>query len=360
MDTLLPPTDATLRRQQAARVLLGVALLALGLYTLQGFLRALVWAGILAIATWPLFARAQRQFGTRHSVLLPLLFTFGAVLLVAVPLTLAGIQAGHEAQTALRWVNTARTDGIAAPDWLARLPLGAAQASAWWDANLVHPEDARRLLGRVDRAELVDFSRTFGTRLLHQAVILAFTLVTLFFLFKDGPALAAKVLEAIRRMFGPGGERVARQMVASIHGTVDGMVLVGIGVGAILGVGYALAGVPHPVLLGAATALAAVIPMGAPLVLGLASVIALAQSHTVAAIALFAVGMAIIFIADHAVRPALIGGATKLPFLWVLLGLLGGIETFGLLGLFLGPAIMAALILLWREWTGDATHEPLA
>jgi predicted PurR-regulated permease PerM len=69
---------------------------------------------------------------------------------------------------------------------------------------------------------------------------------------------------------------------------------------------------------------------------------------------LFAAGMVVIFVADHAVRPALIGGATRLPFIWVLLGILGGVESFGLLGLFLGPAIMAALILLWREWTGNA------
>ena len=57
------------------------------------------------------------------------------------------------------------------------------------------------------------------------------------------------------------------------------------------------------------------------------------------------------FIADHFVRPVLIGGAARLPFLWVLLGILGGLETFGFLGLFLGPAMMAALIALWREWT---------
>jgi len=75
------------------------------------------------------------------------------------------------------------------------------------------------------------------------------------------------------------------------------------------------------------------------------------------AIGLFAFGMVVIFIADHAIRPVLIGGSTKLPFLWVLLGILGGVETFGLLGLFLGPAIMAALILLWRDWTGDGKVE---
>jgi len=62
-------------------------------------------------------------------------------------------------------------------------------------------------------------------------------------------------------------------------------------------------------------------------------------------------GSIIVFVADHFVRPFLIGGAARLPFLWVLLGILGGLETFGFLGLFLGPALMAALIALWREWT---------
>ena len=70
--------------------------------------------------------------------------------------------------------------------------------------------------------------------------------------------------------------------------------------------------------------------------------------------AVLAVGFAVTFAADHFVRPALIGGATKLPFLWVLLGILGGVETFGLIGLFLGPAAMAVLILLWREWVGGS------
>jgi predicted PurR-regulated permease PerM len=70
-----------------------------------------------------------------------------------------------------------------------------------------------------------------------------------------------------------------------------------------------------------------------------------------------AAGLVVTFVADHFIRPALIGGTTKLPFLWVLLGILGGVETFGLLGLFVGPAVMAALVLLWREFTEgqDAT-----
>jgi predicted PurR-regulated permease PerM len=154
------------------------------------------------------------------------------------------------------------------------------------------------------------------------------------------------------RLLGPNGERLGRQVIASVHGTVDGLVLVGLGIGAVLGVGYWLAGAPHPVLLGALTAVAATVPLGSMVVLTLAALLVLATGTVVAAAVLLAAGAAVIFIADHAIRPALIGGSTRLPFIWVLLGILGGVEAFGLLGLFVGPAIMAALILLWREWTG--------
>ena len=92
----------------------------------------------------------------------------------------------------------------------------------------------------------------------------------------------------------------------------------------------------------------------APLVFGIAALLLVAKAAMVPAAIVVAAGFVVTFVADHFVRPALIGGTTRLPFLWVLLGLLGGIETFGLVGLFLGPAIMAALILVWREWTADA------
>ena len=126
----------------------------------------------------------------------------------------------------------------------------------------------------------------------------------------------------------------------------------------VLGIVYALVGVPHPTLLGAATAIGAMIPFGAPLAFGLAALLALGQGGTAGgtagAVVIVTAGMVITFVADHAIRPVLIGSATRLPFIWVLFGILGGVTTWGLIGLFLGPAIMAALILLWREWTETA------
>jgi predicted PurR-regulated permease PerM len=83
-------------------------------------------------------------------------------------------------------------------------------------------------------------------------------------------------------------------------------------------------------------------------------------------VAVLVTGLVVVFVADHFIRPVIIGGAARLPFLWVLLGILGGLETFGIIGLFLGPAIMAALISLWRDWTdvvpfaGELPRERLA
>jgi predicted PurR-regulated permease PerM len=136
-----------------------------------------------------------------------------------------------------------------------------------------------------------------------------------------------------------------------VHGTVNGLVLVGLAEGLLLGIVYFAAGLPYPATVGAITAVAAVIPFVAPIVYTLAGLYLFIMGDTVGALIIIVSGSVIVFIADHFVRPVLIGGAARLPFLWVLLGILGGLESFGFLGLFLGPAIMAALIALWREWT---------
>jgi predicted PurR-regulated permease PerM len=112
--------------------------------------------------------------------------------------------------------------------------------------------------------------------------------------------------------------------------------------------------VPHPTVLGLVSGIAAMIPFAAGLAIAIAALLLLAKGAAVAAVAVGVAGLAVTFGADHFVRPVLIGGQTKLPFLWVLLGILGGVEVWGLLGLFLGPAIMAALMMLWREWAGTA------
>jgi predicted PurR-regulated permease PerM len=358
-DTLA--SDGATRSQQGAKAALALLLAALGLWTLHRYLPALIWAPILAIAVGPLYQRAMRRWPPgKHNVLLPSVFTLALGLMFIVPLALVAVQAGKEVHGVFESIAKARTEGIPAPEWLDHLPVGSQQVTTWWQENLTNPGSANALLQRARESDFVSNGRELGADIAHRAVLFGFTLLTLFFLFKDGDRLGNQMQRASARAFGPAGERIGRQMIASVHGTVDGLVLVGLGEGFIMGVGYLLAGVPHPTLFGLFTAIAAMVPFGAPLVFGIAALILLTQGSIVSAIVIGVLGMVVSFVADHFIRPTLIGSATRLPFLWVLLGILGGVETWGLLGLFLGPAVMAALMLLWREWAGEgqATGQP--
>lgn len=349
-----PRYEVSGRIRQAAVAILALVLIALGVYTLRPFLSAMVWAGIFSIALWPLYRRMNARFGTgRHNVLLPLLFTLGVALIFIAPLTLVAIQMAHETHAAAGWLRDAEQSGIPEPDQLKNLPFFQGQIEEWWRQNLADPSGARELVQRLTRGHAADFSRMIVLQLTRRLTLFAFTLLTLFFLFRSGEAVTRQIRRAIARMFGAGGERIALKMVDSVHGTVDGLVLVGLGVGVILGVVYIFAGVPEPVLFGMVTAVAAMIPLAAPVVFTAASLLLLAQGSVAWGIGVFASGVILTFIADHFVRPVLIGGSTKLPFLWVLLGILGGVESWGLIGLFLGPAVMSALISLWREWTSE-------
>ncbi len=350
---VLPEPPAS-RPQLIARAGLAIGLVLLGLYTLQGFLPALAWAGIFAIALWPLYRRARRRWPPgRHNLLLPIVFTLGIAVVFVTPLALLGVQVGQDASDVFMWVRSAERSGVPVPAWIAKLPVGARQVTQWWGENLAAPRGASALIGRLDNGRLMSMGRDLGSQLTHRVVLFAFTLMTVFFLFRDGELLTTQMLRASRRFFGPRGERIGRLMVASVHATVDGLVLVGLGEGVAMGAVYFAAGVPRAALLGAVTAIAAMIPFGAVIAFGLAAVLAVAQGSLVAGAVVFAMGLVVLGVADHVLRPVLIGGATRLPFLWVLFGILGGVEVWGLLGLFLGPAVMAALVLLWREWTEE-------
>ena len=131
------------------------------------------------------------------------------------------------------------------------------------------------------------------------------------------------------------------------------MTLIAIGEGIVLGVAYWIAGVPSPVTLGVITGVMALIPGGAPLSFTLVSAYLVANGSFVAGIGLFTWGAVELFIVDKTVRPRLVGGPIKLPFLPTFFGLVGGVKTMGFLGLFIGPVLMALLVAVWREWVRE-------
>ena len=339
------------RSQRIAGVVLAAALVLLGLWILHRFLAALAWATILAIALWPMYWRLARAFSPRgQRILAPLVVTLLVGLVLIVPLLYVAFELARESGNFLRYVHEVRDSGLPMPPWLPRLPGVGYQIAGWWRANLSDPQMIHELFGRIFTRIPAESASRLGGEVVHRLIIFGFTLLTLFFLFRDGAALSRQLLGLSHRVLGPSGEQVARHMIAAVHGTVTGLVLVGLAEGVLIGFAYVLAGLPHAVPIAALTGVFAVIPFGAPVVFCAAGLYLLAQGSTIAAAIVVGVGFLVVFVADHFVRPFLIGGAARLPFLWVLLGILGGLETFGLLGLFLGPVVMAALVSLWREW----------
>jgi len=324
------------------------ALTVLGIWVIWSFLPALAWAVVVAIAIWPLFERSRLRQWSQTAAAAEATLLIGMVVIV--PLIVLGIELGHEAVTTVQWIREAERTGIPSPEWVARLPLIGSYVSDWWESNLSEPLAAANLLGRIDRSWLIEWTRVLGVQLFRRLTILVFTFLTLFFLFRDGEKLVRQTSVVVDRFFGATGTRLGPQVLTAIRATVNGLVLVGFGEGLLLGIAYAISGLPRPVLLGALTGILATVPFGAPLVFGLGALVLFSQSQTGAAIALLVFGTIVVFVADHFLRPILIGGAARLPFLWVLLGIFGGLESFGLLGLFLGPTIMAVLLALWREW----------
>ncbi|MDX7950026.1 AI-2E family transporter [Lichenihabitans sp. Uapishka_5] len=350
----LDAADTSSRLQRNARFTLVAVLLGLSLWTIHDFLPALVWAAVLAIAFWPLYRRTLRRFPPgRHNILVPGAFSLGLGLLFGLPLLVLVIQGAREAHDVMGLYRQATTSGIPEPEWVRHLPLGSDAISHWWQDNLANGVEPDGLAQRINKAQVARTGRRIAKDVVHRGVLFFFALMTLFFLLKEGEALMRQMLVASGKLFGARGERIAHQMVASVHGTVDGLVLVGLGEGFLMGIAYAVAGLPHPILFGALTAVAAMVPFAVTVVLLLAGAVLLVQGSVVAAIVIVALGSILAFAADHFIRPALIGGTTRLPFLWVLIGILGGVETWGLVGLFAGPALMAATILLWRELVGD-------
>ncbi|MGI4855921.1 MAG: AI-2E family transporter [Janthinobacterium lividum] len=349
-DSSIPHTEIA-HRQHTALSVLYAALTVLAIWVVHEFVPAVLWAGVLSIALWPLFERIENWplLQGRPRLTAAVLVLLVAIVFV-VPLVFGVVNLTGEVHNLFLQVQNIERNGLPPPDWLAKLPFGSQQVTAWWRANLADPHSGGALLGRLPRNSLYMYGSHFGKQLVHALVTFGFMLMVMFFVFAAGPTLRVQLLRAARRAFGDDGASLATRMAVSVRGTVSGLVLVGLGEGVLLGVAYFFTGVPHVVLLAALSAVAAMLPFCAPVIFILAALYLLAQGTTGAAIALVVVGFLIVMVAEHFIRPMLIGGSSRLPFLLVLFGILGGFGTLGLLGLFVGPALMTILMVLWQDY----------
>ncbi len=324
-------------------------ILALAGWLASAFLTPIAWGAVLAIAEWPLFRRAAARMPGRPG-LLATGFTLATALLVILPLSFAGVTIAQESQGAIDWVQHVQRSGLSQPSWLAGLPLVGGRAAAWWQGHLGTPQGANALLGGLSAGSILGWTRSIGGEVARGSAMFLITLLALVSLLARGDAIARQGRLVAVRMFGAfGGDFLAR-MVAAVRATVNGTVLVSVAEGALIGVGYAVAGVPQPLLFATFTVVLALVPFGAWLAFGLAALILLGTAHLLAGALLFGFGAVVMTIGDNVIQPSVIGSAVELPFLLAMIGAFGGLDQMGLVGLFVGPVVMAALLLVWRQW----------
>jgi len=333
-----------------AQLIGATILLMLGSWVLHSYLPLFAWAIVLAITTWPIYQRLLNNIhiaGKDTWIALVLTLLIGTIILAPMGYGLSRLL--QETESMSKILADAQASGLPAPSWLETIPLIGSWAKETWMKNLGTAQAANESLHWLGTGDAINYTKAFASQILHRFMGFLMILVLLFFVYQHGKSIGQQVLSVSKKTFGEIGFRYAIHAVAAVRATVNGLVLVGIGEGLLLSVGYAFAGLSHPAILGALTGVFAMIPFAAKLIFGACALVLVADGQTAAGTGLFIFGVVVILLADNYVRPALIGGAVKLPFIWTLLGIFGGLENFGLLGLFLGPTLMAVLISIWRD-----------
>lgn len=353
VNTATPTTTGT-TTPPLVRVLL-LLVLGAAVYFFSGFLVPVLAALIIGFASWPLYERLTRALGgSRVWAATVALVTI--LLVLVVPLSFALYYAITEAAAFVRWLTRANELGMQAPAWVMALPVAGQSLANLWNTYLGQPGAFGDWVQAFSGQHIGDIYRIViatTTDVVSIMLTVLFMLIALFFIYKDGATLAAQLDLAGERLLPNRWQHFSRVVPATISSTVTGMGLIAIGEGVILGIAYWVVGFPSPVLMGVITGVMAMVPGGAPLCYTLVSVYLIGSGDVMQGVGLYLWGSIELFIVDKTLRPRLVGGPVKLPFLPTFFGLIGGVQTMGVVGLFVGPVLMALLVAIWREWIYD-------
>ncbi|MDP2228525.1 MAG: AI-2E family transporter [Moraxellaceae bacterium] len=345
-----------LRNQTTRRILLATfiaGLLLLGFQVLHHFIIPVAWGGILVYVTWPLYRRLRSSLRNRHT-LAALLMTVTLALSIVLPVLWVAFLLQSEVSGVYQRISQQVVAGhLEVPPLLLDIPWIGQEIKALLDRLQADPTALRNEL-EAWTTYAANHAAGFVGGVGRNIGKLGFALLTAFFLYREGEAFMVQLRQVLRRVLDERVEDYLKAMGDMTRAVVYGIVLTALAQGLLAGVGYAVAGMSNPVFLGVLTALVALIPFGTPFAWGAVCIWLLLNGQTVPAIGLFLWGTFVVSWVDNIIRPLVISNATQMPFLLVMFGVLGGLAAFGMVGLFIGPVILAVMVAVWREWLDDA------
>jgi len=394
---------------QRLEQMLGMAALLLlligGFYILKPFMTAIMWSVILGFSLWPAQRLLSRWFGGRKT-LAAIVVAITVSLLLVGPIVLLGVGLAEDAaslgKATKKWVESASEKP---PEWTTKIPIVGDQIEGYWtefsltrkgwleridkgmkevppkakvvgpDGEIIedttataHPltdlsatdlspngnlmDDGKifELLGRLfawARTWLVGATVAVGMGVFQIALSILLT----FFILRDGQELGARVAVAASRIAGAKGQRLITVAGNTVRGVVYGIIGTAVAQGILAGLGFGLAGVPAAALLGVLTFFLSAVPVGPPMVWIPATVWLFSEGKTGWAIFMLVWGIFVVSGIDNIIKPYLISHGSKIPFVIVFMGVIGGALAFGLVGVFLGPTLLAVAYRVIEDWS---------
>jgi len=330
-------------------------LIMLGFMVIAPFLAPIAWAGVLAYASWPVASRI-RLWCKNRDTLAASLSTALAALTLFLPLIWLVWLAQQELSNAYPALQVFLANPPPVPATLSGLP--------WLGNWLVHQQAAlaanpEAVLSVIKvwlvahTSDLTTLAGGVGKNL----VKLIFVIVILFFFYRNGARIMRELRHVLARFIGEQVHDYLHAVGTTARAVVYGILLTALVQGMVAGLGYWVAGLASPVMFGVLTMILALIPFGTPLAWGAAGFWLLLQGETGAAIGVWIWGAAVVSQLDNFLRPLFISSVSPIPFLFVLFGVLGGLLAFGLVGLFVGPIVLAVIWAVWREWVVHLEEE---
>lgn len=340
----------TSKRVEQIVALTALALLALGcFFVLRPFLSAILWAIILCFSTWPLYVWFLQKTG--GPTVAAIIMTLLAAAVFVLPFVLIGPSMARDVVAAAQSVTLLLSQGPPEPpEWTKDLPvIGSTVYDYWIAAKSDTARFASDLKPYIIEAE--NWLLTTGASLGQGIIEVVLSLIISFFVYRDGRLLGEHLSTATHRFLGLRANAIIGLAGDTTRGVIYGILGTALVQGGLAAIGFWIAEVPGALFLGLVIFVLSFIPMGTMVVWIAVSLGLGAEGYYWWAVGMFAYGNGVLVLVDYFLKPYFISREGKLPFLLVFLGGLGGIVAFGLIGVFIGPVLLAIGFSLAKEWS---------
>jgi predicted PurR-regulated permease PerM len=345
--------------EQLTGVLALVVLVGGALIVVAPFVTALLWGAILAFCTYRPFLRLAGALGNRRGIAALLIVLAILVVLIA-PIVYAGTAFATRVPELVLAVQARLGAGTPPlPDWLSHLPLiGPRLEETWEQIAARNPEVVVRL--RQLATPIFGAALAAGLSVLQGIGLLILSVLFAAFFYLSGDSLGAALRGGMQRVAGAQAPVLLALIGGTVKGVVYGILGTSLAQAVLCALGYWIAGLPSPGLLGLLTFFLAVIPGGPLLVIVPGAIWLVQQGETGWAVFLVVWTLAVGISIDNVLKPIIIGRSSHVPFILIMLGVLGGAAAFGLLGVFVGPTLLAVVHAVLRDWVTLKTGMPSA